>query len=320
MSHHGKLREDKRCENCGHFVEERFCPECGQENVETRQRFHYLFIHFLEDFVHYDGRFWKTIQYLLFRPAKLTREYLAGKRNRYVPPVSLYIFISFITFFIPAVLPERDAEGAGMVSVNPTETDKKNNDALVNINIGDDNKGDSIMPVKQKDKDLLFDFRGKKINIDKENLQERMKHDFPKAIFIYMPVFAFWLWLFHSRKKWLYFDHGIFTLHYFSFILLCSLLLFLFNWFLLNFHFETGFIKESVKFVIIGYLIYYFFHSHRLIYKERKAVSRLKCSLLFFINSVCISIFLISYIFIEVFISSPVFFKEIIHFIQMKWR
>jgi len=57
MSKHGKLRENKRCESCGHFVESRFCPECGQENIETRQPFHYLFTISIEDFVHYDGRF-----------------------------------------------------------------------------------------------------------------------------------------------------------------------------------------------------------------------------------------------------------------------
>ncbi|WP_228372498.1 DUF3667 domain-containing protein [Chryseobacterium daeguense] len=73
---HGKLREEKDCLNCGHLVEERFCPHCGQENTQTRQPFHYLFTHFVEDFTHYDGQFWKTMKYLLFRPGKLTKEYL----------------------------------------------------------------------------------------------------------------------------------------------------------------------------------------------------------------------------------------------------
>jgi len=311
MSHHGKLREDKRCENCGHFVEKRYCPECGQENVETRQRFHYLFTHFFEDFVHYDGRFWKTIKYLLFHPAKLTQEYLAGKRNRYVPPVTLYIFVSFITFFIPAVLPERDAKETGIISVNQTETDTKDNDALVNINIRDDSKDNSIKPEEQKDKATPLDINGKKLKIDQEKFKERMEHDFPKAVFLYMPVFAFWLWLFHSKKKWYYFDHGIFTLHYFSFTLLCILLFILLTWFLSFFHLNIDFVKGLVILGIVGYLIYYFFHSHRLIYKERKAISRLKCSLLLIINQICILISLISYVFIEALIADHNLINEI---------
>lgn len=44
-------------------------------------------------------------------------------------------------------------------------------------------------------------------------------HSLPKALFLYLPLFALTLWLFHSKKKFWYFDHGVFTLHYFSFLL-----------------------------------------------------------------------------------------------------
>ncbi|WP_449400571.1 DUF3667 domain-containing protein [Chryseobacterium wanjuense] len=107
---HGKLREEKNCLNCGHLVEERFCPHCGQENIQPKQPFHYLFTHFIEDFTHYDGQFWKTIKYLLVRPGRLTKEYLEGKRQIYVAPVKLYIFISFITFFLPSLFSTSEEE------------------------------------------------------------------------------------------------------------------------------------------------------------------------------------------------------------------
>ena len=102
---HGKPREEKNCLNCGHHVEEKFCPNCGQENTEPRKPFHYLFTHFIEDFTHYDGQFWGTIKNLLFKPGKLTNTYLEGKRQQFVPPVKLYIFMSFVTFFLFAMFP-----------------------------------------------------------------------------------------------------------------------------------------------------------------------------------------------------------------------
>ena len=40
------IRKDKNCLNCGHVVEQRFCPNCGQENIEGRKTFHELFVHF----------------------------------------------------------------------------------------------------------------------------------------------------------------------------------------------------------------------------------------------------------------------------------
>ena len=60
-----------------------------------------------------------------------------------------------------------------------------------------------------------------------EKFIESFFHNIPKILFIIMPFFAFFLWLFHNKKKWYYFDHGIFTLHYFSFLLLIFLILFI---------------------------------------------------------------------------------------------
>jgi hypothetical protein len=101
-----KLRLDKTCLNCNYVVEKKFCPNCGQENTETRKTFHHLFVHFFEDLTHYENSFWKTIKNLMFKPGALTKEYLSGKRLSYLAPIRLYIFVSFITFFLIAILPK----------------------------------------------------------------------------------------------------------------------------------------------------------------------------------------------------------------------
>jgi hypothetical protein len=299
---HSKIRRDKRCQNCGHFVAGRFCPQCGQENVETRRRFHYLFVHFMEDFVHYDSKFWKTIL-SLYVPAKLTREYLAGKRKSQVNPVQLYIFISFLVFFIPAILPDFDEHSES----HSTEEDSSKgnffnpNDSISLFgleNVRNIEDLDSLQRTLPKEKRLsmyeyaiskrILTFKQK--DNQEEKLTDAVKHNFPKAIFLYMPIFAFWLWLFHSKKKWMYFDHGIYTLHYFSFILLTVLLYLIISWILSFFHKE---IPNLITIAMLAYFIYYFFHSHRRMYMETKAVSRLLCTLLFFINTICMIVFLV---------------------------
>ena len=100
-----KIRNDKTCLNCRYVAANRFCPNCGQENTDTRKTFHHLFIHFFEDLTHYENAFWRTIKNLLFKPATLTKEYLSGKRLSYLAPVRLYIFISFITFLLITIFP-----------------------------------------------------------------------------------------------------------------------------------------------------------------------------------------------------------------------
>ena len=309
-----KLRQDKKCQNCGRFVAERFCPHCGQENVETRQPFYHLFTHFVGDIVHYDSLFWRTI-INLYRPAKLPQAYISGKRNSYVSPFRLYIFISFLVFFIPAILPDRnetqDQVGDQQRNVLKLSTDE-NNKITVNIEKQDDlteskhqeSNHRSRRSTAEKLKNLLkgeIKEEFKEINalsFTEEELREVMMHHFPKAIFLYMPVFAFWLWIFHNKKKWMYFDHGIYTLHYFSFLLLTILLYILINWLLTAFHSNM---PGWITFAMLCYFIYYFFHSHRLMYQETKATSRTKCVLLFFINTLCMLIFVVLYFVLIIF-------------------
>jgi hypothetical protein len=51
-------------------------------------------------YVAYDGKFWKTLAALLFRPGFLTREYLAGRRRRYIGPARLFLVSSLLLFAV----------------------------------------------------------------------------------------------------------------------------------------------------------------------------------------------------------------------------
>jgi len=55
---------------------------------------------FLHGITHFDGKAWQTLPMLLFRPGKLTREYIMGKRVRYVAPVPLFLLVVFLMFFV----------------------------------------------------------------------------------------------------------------------------------------------------------------------------------------------------------------------------
>lgn len=97
MSRH-HLRHDKTCLNCGRIVEDRFCPHCGQENLEPIESVGHLVNHFFEDLTHFDGKFFVTVKDLILRPGFLTHEYVAGRRTRYLNPIRMYIFISAMFF------------------------------------------------------------------------------------------------------------------------------------------------------------------------------------------------------------------------------
>ena len=345
-----QVRNDKTCLNCFHVVENRFCGNCGQENIDTRKTFHHLFIHFFEDLTHYENSFWRTIRNLLFKPAALSKEYLSGKRMSYLAPVRLYIFISFITFFLMAVLRSNSDEvvtsnlenresSTDVVTSDPMSVDQSDESAWKTKSKAKENfnvvKKDSIGTLKissafgfksvaefdsiqkfgaEEDKVPVFlhDYIRKSIvNADKftgheiaQKVSESIMHSFPKVLLVYMPIFAFFLWLFHDKKRWYYFDHGIFTLHYFSFLLLITLILFLKSK-LLEF-LGTGTFLSAIDSLtdIVGFIwmFYYFFSAHYRFYGSSKGNSFLKSLVLLMIN-IAVMIVLFAGLFIYSFIN-----------------
>ena len=335
---HGKLREDHNCQNCGHYVEEHYCTHCGQENVETRQPFHFLFTHFIEDFVHYDGSFWQTIKKLFLKPGVLTKEYLSGKRNSSVNPVKMYIFVSFVTFFLISVFPSKNQFVKEKVETTETTISNKKIENAVNaitdtlqnkgittveqgakiksefeknkeINSLDDLNSETISEIEngvKKEAPILHpiiskykEIKQNKISNEELNevITEKSLHLIPKVLFVYMPLFAFLLWFFYNKKKWWYFDHGIFTLHYFTVILLSILIIFLFNK-LSNF-IDSNAITAIVAFIntlIVLYLIVYFFLALKKLYNQGLIITTIKGILILGINTFIFSIIVLGII------------------------
>ena len=105
----------------------------------------------------------------------------------------------------------------------------------------------------------------------------------PKWIFFFMPFFAFGLWLTHNKKKWWFFDHGIFTFHFFStFLLLLSIttLISVFVGFL-GYEFTEWY--NSVIFILIQII---FYKSYRKFYQESRFKTILKLCFFYFFNSI----------------------------------
>jgi hypothetical protein len=99
---HSRQRKDKVCLNCNAEIYGRYCHQCGQENIEPKESVWGLVTHFLYDITHFDGKFFSTLKYLLFRPGLLSREYIKGRRASYLHPIKMYVFTSaffFIVFF-----------------------------------------------------------------------------------------------------------------------------------------------------------------------------------------------------------------------------
>ncbi|ARS39750.1 hypothetical protein CA265_08850 [Sphingobacteriaceae bacterium GW460-11-11-14-LB5] len=96
----GKYRKEHNCLNCGAHVEKHYCSDCGQPNLELKESFWAFISHSIAHYFHFDNKFFQTLSPLLTKPGKVTLDYLAGKRARYINPVSMYIFVSIVYFLV----------------------------------------------------------------------------------------------------------------------------------------------------------------------------------------------------------------------------
>jgi Protein of unknown function (DUF3667) len=100
MSIHKKRRKVEICHNCHTILslENNFCPHCGQENHDLKVPISHLAFEVFEGFTHFDTKFYNTMRAIFLSPGKITKDFLEGRRGRYVPPVRLYFLISFVFF------------------------------------------------------------------------------------------------------------------------------------------------------------------------------------------------------------------------------
>ena len=87
------------CTDCGEPVAGNFCANCGQPTHVHRTLLH-LVEEVLHGVMHFDARIWRTLPLLAINPGRLTREWVEGRRARYVSPLAMFLFTVFLTFFV----------------------------------------------------------------------------------------------------------------------------------------------------------------------------------------------------------------------------
>lgn len=97
-----KQTKGLECLNCGQPLsgKENFCSYCGQKNTIKKLNLGTFFNNLFSGFLSYDSRFWKTFIPLIIKPGKVSKDYISGKRVRFVNPFQLYLNVSIVFFLI----------------------------------------------------------------------------------------------------------------------------------------------------------------------------------------------------------------------------
>jgi hypothetical protein len=88
---------ERNCLNCGTPLAGDFCHACGQ-HAHVHRTLTAFFHDFLHGVLHFEGKIWRTLPMLAWKPGELTRRYIDGERARFISPVALFLFSVFLMF------------------------------------------------------------------------------------------------------------------------------------------------------------------------------------------------------------------------------
>ena len=233
------MSEKKECENCHSKLNGLYCSQCGQKNIEPL-KIKEIIIDFFDTFFSLDFRIFSTLKFLVFKPGFLAKEYWAGRREKYLPPLRLYLIISFFTFVIlPFITPLTLGKGFLCVTSEEQKQNAPEGYALLEF-YGFDSSINFYKDKFEKGEvsEEYFEDISKYTNMLREGMdiafERRITVDnmltqyIPMAMFLMMPFLAVLMHLILYRNKDLFYIHHLIAsvhLHSFMFLNLFILLL-----------------------------------------------------------------------------------------------
>jgi hypothetical protein len=262
--------------------------------VEPKESFGHLVGHFFSDITHFDSKIFTTLKDLVFRPGFLTREYVAGRRVRYLNPIRMYVFISAIFFLVMysgkkegPTQAEIDSHGVNLfrqqfadslrgvakdVAGAPGSGGSLVVDSVRRVVMGEvaarldtaqvlkageesmgmqystsgvmvielvENKYQTVrefdsaqakLPDSARARGTMLWLLRNDLRLKEEHggrsslrIETNVQHTIPKLMFLLLPLFALYVKLFYWRKKFVYSQYAIFSVHFHSFYFLVML-------------------------------------------------------------------------------------------------
>ena len=246
------------CLNCNYLLNENdnFCSKCSQKHYKKELSLRIVITDFFTDYFAFDSKFFRSIFPLFFKPGFLTKEYLSGKRMKYIPPLRMYIFISFIYFATPEIyspsnLTETNSLHKNLVEIQLSKAKKDSLTSALNNEIELEILMKEIgIPVYYQTKIITREAIKKLVEVENYNIRNIEVYFIGKIsimMFFLLLFLALLLRLIYIRNKTVsYFNCLIFSihLHCFAFAALTISTLLYFAW-----------IQAFIKLTILIYIL-----------------------------------------------------------------
>ena len=240
---------EQLCPNCGAAVTGKYCSGCGQRHGDVRASFTRIIRDVLEDQLSLNATVPRTFAALLFLPGRLTRDYMALRIARYVPPVRLYLITSVLFFLALSLVSDinrtdfmKDLAGdsASLAVMDSIRAELQKSSAIdstlsgrrygvfaasvdstwassVQVNLGNERLNRLV-------RDRLKQLGHLPLREAFATVVQGFLQQIPKVMFLMLPVYALLLKVLYARRKRYFVEHFIFALHVHAFMFAIFLL------------------------------------------------------------------------------------------------
>lgn len=226
------------CPSCGARAHGAYCARCGESIVAHAPTAGEFLHEFIGHYVALEGKLWRTLRTLLFKPGQLTSEYVRGRRISSINPLRLYLTLSLVVFALiklvgvdlPQLMLDKASIGLSYVHTIPQfgDSDKP---ARIRISLEADESDDVAGSTVAGAIALLGSVdatRAQKVQqfmatapADRADLLNRgFLAYLPYMLIGALPLFALYLKLLYWRSHFNYGQHLVFALHVTAFAFL----------------------------------------------------------------------------------------------------
>ena len=197
------------CLNCGAALTGPFCSKCGQRDVPPYPSVRELAIDAFWELSGWDGRFATTVRALVARPGKLTREFLEGRRARYISPLRLYLMCSLVYFLGAAAAPDVRLESGKSMWMGLRVTS--------DIGAASEEERRQVMADIESAPSVLRPFMRRAVT-DPAGFKSSLFDAMPRMLFALLPAFSAIVAVFYRGLK--YPEHLYFAIHLHAYVFL----------------------------------------------------------------------------------------------------
>jgi hypothetical protein len=264
------------CQNCSAPLNGTYCSVCGQRHEPHIHSLREFISEATESITHADSRVWRTLWALMTKPGFLTKEFLEGRRARYLPPFRLYLVLSVVFFVVAATghrevgivrihigegAPSLDVKKLNAIPSKPAETPEQRANRICTDFDFISGKNSGLVDGPAVCRKIVGD--------NGHALSEALFHNIPRALIILLPLLALTMRVMYRRRH--YVEHLLFFVHTHSFAFV-----FLTAYVLLVRFVSNSWIFGLATAALALYLPYYTYRAMLRVYGQKRWITLLK--------------------------------------------